>query len=637
MPSKSAREHAPAPLSRSTPSVAVRRSSSPPRAIAAAPLLDLQRQAGNRATVGQVRRYLAGTLIKANYGDIHKELTEKYLAVPPLWKVQQVMTNPTVGYGSVAEIAAALNLRVKGGVGPTEAQELTTAAQALTTTPPKSTAPPKSMPPESTQGPESTAPKQPATEVVGLPATNPAAEATEPARRPITRPRVTAPPDTKALSTKPPTEAPSKDGTLQVLDMLSIREPTTGQRVFTTPPEYIRVRMDGAEYRVVAGQDFLNTGTSARYLDNASEIKGAKAKLQQQALRTSGEEPPADVRVIGDGHHRFIWSAFHGLPVAAVTTKIGRLAGEPWSGLTYKDAPGSQAPTTPVVKRPPKKAEKATAGPTGASTTKAAEIPASWPSMARIQNPDWTNIEPLLASYGITEEAETRAIKASLDEHVKNSDKPIRGIPDLIGRALGSERQTQAALFVRQKNTEMAPVLTKNVMTIGRGDKRYPWEVRNTAGLFGWDPGIVSVAHAKQIVTTIRSMPVPQQQKWIAAWKWPTPSPEERNAWIATGVGKEGGQKGGSGEYFADVPLQSEPSEKSPMIVLTDTGDLSTASVIGVNLKMIGQTKGDEVLVLTGIPWKYITGWWGKIPGHNGEQPKLWDKDTAATLSDGLK
>jgi hypothetical protein len=361
--------------------------------------------------------------------------------------VQQVVTNATAGYSSVAEIAVALNLKPKGGLGATEVPGLTTEAPALTTAPPKPT-----LPSKSTQAPKSTAPtEEPATQVVGLPAKSPVAEVTEPARRPVTRPLGVIPTtDTKALSTKPPSEAPSKDGTLQVLDTLSIREPTTGNRVFTTPPEYIRVRMDGAEYRVVAGQDLLNTGTSARYRENASQIKGAKAKLQQPTLHNSGEEPPADVRVIGDGHHRFIWSAFHGLPVAAVTAKTGRLRGEPWSGLTYKDAPGSQT-TTPVVKTPPKRAVKAATRPSAASTAKAPETPASWPPMARIQNPDWTSIEPRLPGYGITEEAEARTIKASLDEHLKNSDKPIRGVPDLIGRALGSERRRRQPCTYEQR------------------------------------------------------------------------------------------------------------------------------------------------------------------------------------------
>jgi hypothetical protein len=52
VPIKTAREHAPATLSRATPSGAGRRSTDRPRAAVAAQLLEMQRQAGNRATVG---------------------------------------------------------------------------------------------------------------------------------------------------------------------------------------------------------------------------------------------------------------------------------------------------------------------------------------------------------------------------------------------------------------------------------------------------------------------------------------------------------------------------------------------------------------------------------------------------------
>jgi hypothetical protein len=69
------------------------------------------------------------------------------------------------------------------------------------------------------------------------------------------------------------------------------------------------------------------------------------------------------------------------------------------------------------------------------------------------------------------------------------------------------------------------------------------------------------------------------------------------------------------------------------MIVLTDTGSVSTASVIGVQLHLPGGGDTEELIMLTGIPWKYITGWWGKIEGQNAEQPKRWDKNTAADLT----
>jgi hypothetical protein len=436
---------------------------------------------------------------------------------------------------------------------------------------------------------------------------------------------------------------PPKEGTLQVLDTLNLQEPETGHKVFASPPEYIRVKMGEAEYRVKPGQDFLNTGTSARYKAEPAAIKGSKAQLKRPMLDKSGGEAPDDVRVIGDGHHRFIWGAFAGLPVAAESKSLPMIA-NPWSDLTYKDAPGVEPAVKPAVKPPvkppvkgPSKAVKTPAKTeTGEGTEKTAATEKVWPSMGRIENPEWSRIEPLLPGYGITTEDDKRKIKAALEENLKDTEnsKPIRGITDLIGRALGGDRQTAAARFVRQQNAAAAPDLTGKVMSVGRGDTRPPYSIREDGGLYGWAQGVVSLAHARQIATTVLAMPVAQQKAWITSWKWPTPSPAEGNPWVATGRGKEGGQKGRSGEFYADVPLIPEKATSGfQMIVLTDTGDIASANVIGVQLHLPGGGDTEEVIMLTGIPWKYITGWWGKIEGQNAEQPKRWAKDTAADLT----
>jgi hypothetical protein len=205
---------------------------------------------------------------------------------------------------------------------------------------------------------------------------------------------------------------------------------------------------------------------------------------------------------------------------------------------------------------------------------------------------------------------------------------PIRGIPDLIGRTrLPGKSEAEVAAYVRELNAQAAPNIRpgQQVIKAARGDSRPPSKIKEQGGLFGRDPGVVTVAHARQIVRTVRAMPLKAQQDWVSRWKWPTPPPEERNPWVATGIGAEGGQKEATSEYFAELPLQFEqspPNVPQPqMVVGTDTGNIDTAQVIGVRLG-----GGDEVIVLTGIPWKYIKYWFGSIDGTS----QKWAADDAA-------
>src|SRR5579875_1329120 len=111
MPTRVARETAQPTQVR--PSAVAQRTRATLLATPVAQLLDLQRQAGNRATLDHVQRFLAGSLANARYADVHRQLTELYTGVPPLWKVQQLMTNPTEPYSSIEEIASALRLKPK--------------------------------------------------------------------------------------------------------------------------------------------------------------------------------------------------------------------------------------------------------------------------------------------------------------------------------------------------------------------------------------------------------------------------------------------------------------------------------------------------------------------------------------------
>jgi hypothetical protein len=251
-----------------------------------------------------------------------------------------------------------------------------------------------------------------------------------------------------------------------------------------------------------------------------------------------------------------------------------------------------------------------------------------WPPMARMEYPDWSRIEPLLESYGIPPSAteDREKIRQTLEGIVKNTTPaPLRGITDLIDRALGFEAHKRAVQHIKDSNTAAAPVLGAQTISFARGDTRSPHEIEDAGGLFGWNRGIVSIAHARQLVRMVMQMSPKDQVEWARGWKAKTPDSSEANPWVAGGTGKAGGQKAGH-EYLAKLPLLFPDAAELPgMQVGTDTGNVDNANVIGVRLNPKG-TVGDEVIVLTGIPLKYITAWEGPA---GGERKKMSVADGA--------
>jgi hypothetical protein len=284
------------------------------------------------------------------------------------------------------------------------------------------------------------------------------------------------------------------------------------------------------------------------------------------------------------------------------------------------------SPSVPKTSQPPK--TNVASAPGVANAT--AESKAGFPSMGRIENADWATIGPVLSSYGITNPLEVTRLKEYVNKNAANPEAKIRGIPDLIGRVLGSKRLDQIAEATRGENAKRARDVKeadKDLVRVGRGDNRYPHEIKAEGGLFGWDAGVVSIEHARQMVKKVVDMPAKTQSDWVDRWKRPTPPPEERNPWVATGIlsaEKKGGQKGGNGEYVAELPLIFVPTQQGTMWVGTDTGNIDTATVIGVKLEQKGNA--DEIIVLTGIPWKYIQTWDGIEKNKAAEQTKASGK-----------
>ncbi len=96
-----------------------------------------------------------------------------------------------------------------------------------------------------------------------------------------------------------------KVGMLTVRDLPNVNAPEDGKNVFAKPPEYIPITFGGKDYRLKAGQNYLNTEKSAEYKEPDAPIKGAKATLLMPTLDKEGNAEE-DVRVLGDGHHRFV-------------------------------------------------------------------------------------------------------------------------------------------------------------------------------------------------------------------------------------------------------------------------------------------------------------------------------------------
>jgi hypothetical protein len=109
-------------------------------------------------------------------------------------------------------------------------------------------------------------------------------------------------------------------------------KPTIGESVLNNPPEYLNADVDGSQYRLKAGQNFISESKGRTYIANQDAISGSDAKLLKPMVNDNEDD---DVRVVGDGHHRLLFSAYHGKDCAG-GVKIGFLTGQPWSDLKWK-------------------------------------------------------------------------------------------------------------------------------------------------------------------------------------------------------------------------------------------------------------------------------------------------------------
>ena len=124
----------------------------------------------------------------------------------------------------------------------------------------------------------------------------------------------------------------------------------TGQKVFAAAEnDYVDAVFTPASggaaenIKLYFGQNYLSTEKSQCYHDDAGKIKPAKATIGKPNVDGMGGGD-ADAWAVGDGHHRVIWTAFHGEPVEIVKNTFGWIPSvNSWKNVVYSADPKGDA------------------------------------------------------------------------------------------------------------------------------------------------------------------------------------------------------------------------------------------------------------------------------------------------------
>lgn len=108
----------------------------------------------------------------------------------------------------------------------------------------------------------------------------------------------------------------------------------TGKKVMPSPPNFLNATIDGNEYKLLAGQQFLNTQKSQSYLADPSSIKQKPTQIYKPQNPENYDE---NTRVVADGHHRIIWNLHHGIQNDVKLKNIMFCPADEWRDLTFKE------------------------------------------------------------------------------------------------------------------------------------------------------------------------------------------------------------------------------------------------------------------------------------------------------------
>jgi hypothetical protein len=300
------------------------------------------------AETGPVQRKFGGPLLTRTAKSVHDELARSNPTMPALWKVERLVQDLKETYNSIEEVATKLGLQttpsVGGQVSPPREDEPNINATPSTPLPkPHVDVTPRTTPvgqrstpsltPPITETRKEDEPTLTPTKTVGEPVLTPPIGNGEP---PITTPE---------LGVTPPLTTPSMSGgkTLTVSSLPLVNEPVQGKPVFKAPPEFIHVDFGGRALKLKAGQDYLNTPLSAEYKADPSKIRGADVTISPLTGRRNDDE-----YIIADGHHRFVWAAYHRQSFTATEkTKFGCVQ---WNAMKYQEDPNAPEPITDLAK-----------------------------------------------------------------------------------------------------------------------------------------------------------------------------------------------------------------------------------------------------------------------------------------------
>ncbi len=127
----------------------------------------------------------------------------------------------------------------------------------------------------------------------------------------------------------------STEGMLTITGIPAVNVPADEKKVFKGGGDHFTASYGGKSLRVMAGQNYLNTELSATYKADKDKIKGSEVSM---APPFAGQHNQDDVRVVGDGHHRLVWAAYHGESIPVREDKKKAIPNL-WSGMVYKPTP----------------------------------------------------------------------------------------------------------------------------------------------------------------------------------------------------------------------------------------------------------------------------------------------------------
>ena len=209
-------------------------------------------------------------------------------------------------------------------------------------------------------------------------------------------------------------------------------------------------------------------------------------------------------------------------------------------------------------------------------------------------------LEAILPSYGVTEATDIATVLGKFEQY-RDSKLPVVSVPQLVELTLGRSKEEVSAavkedLSARSGETEEET----STVTLYHGDTRSPEQITAAGGFFGRDHAPITIEHARVIMQDWDALSAQEKLDRAQAWKAQTKAKHEIVPFVATGAES---QKAGH-EYKINIPLVFRGKQKGESAFTPKLGcdvwPIGSATVMAIKMH------GGEVIVLTGIPAKFI-------------------------------